>query len=105
MNHRMLFIIGTALSLGMAPAHAEDIVAGEAIYAESCITCHGSAGRGMASFPSIAGRDADYIAKRLTQYRAGERVGANTPLMAPHARDLSDDEIASLAAYISETFQ
>ncbi len=105
MNRQMLLIIGSALTLGTAPAQAEDIAAGQAMYAESCASCHGRAGRGMASFPSIAGRDAEYIAKRLKQYRAGERVGPNSGLMAPLASDLSDDDIANLAAYISETFQ
>lgn len=105
MNRQMLLITGTALMLGFAPAQADEIAAGEGLYAESCVSCHGSAGRGMASFPSIAGRDADYIAKRLKQYRAGERVGANSALMAPHAADLSDDDIDNLAAYISDEFQ
>lgn len=105
MKRQIPLIIGTALVLAMAQAQAEDISAGEAIYTESCTQCHGSSGRGMASFPSIAGRDADYIAKRLRQYRAGEQLGPNTPLMAPMATDLSDDDIANLAAYISTTFE
>jgi len=32
-------------------------------------------------------------------------VGANSALMMPNAANLSDDEIANLAAYISENFQ
>lgn len=98
-------MIGTALALVTAPALAEDISAGETLYAESCASCHGSAGRGMGSFPSLTGRSADYIAERLEQYRAGDRVGSNTALMAPHAAELSDDEIANLSAYISGEFQ
>ena len=47
----------------------------------------------------------DYIAGRLMQYRAGEKVGPNTPLMMPQATELSDDEIASLSAYISTSFK
>lgn len=101
----MLLIIGTILTLGMAQTQAEDIEAGKAIYAGSCVNCHGTSGRGMASFPSIAGQEADYIAKRLRQYRAGERVGPNSALMAPMAADLSDEDITNLAAYVSTTFQ
>jgi cytochrome c553 len=55
----------------------------------------------MASFPQLAGKDADYISGRLKQYRSGETVGPNSGLMIPMARDLSDDEIANLAAYLS----
>jgi cytochrome c553 len=58
----------------------------------------------MASFPSLAGRDMDYIAKRLKQYRAGEKVGSNSALMMPNAANLSDAEIANLATYISQNF-
>jgi len=46
----------------------------------------------------------DYIAKRLKQYRAGEKVGSNSALMMPNAANLSDAEIANLATYISQNF-
>ena len=59
----------------------------------------------MASFPSLAGQEADYIVLRLKQYRAGEKVGPNTPLMMPQAVELSDEEIVSLSAYISTNFR
>ena len=67
----------------------------------SCISCHGPQGQGMGIFPKISGQTADYIAKRLTQYRAGEMVGPNSPLMMPMASALSDADIADLAAYIA----
>lgn len=105
MKQPMLFVIGTALTLGTAEAQQTDIDAGETIYSKVCVNCHGPAGQGLASFPALAGRDAEYIASRLTQYRAGEKVGANSALMMPNAVDLSDDDIASLAAYVSTTFQ
>lgn len=101
----MLFVIVAALTLDTAQAQEMDTGPAEKIYSGVCANCHGPTGRGMASFPRLAGRDADYIASRLKQYRAGEKVGPNSPLMMPHAADLSDDEIANLAAYISKTFQ
>ena len=94
-----------ALALTAPEASAGDAAAGEARYAETCINCHGKAGKGMASFPSIVGRDADYIADRLMQYRAREMVGPNSAIMMSWAEKLSDEEIADLAAYISATFQ
>jgi len=101
----MLFVIVAGLTLDAAQAQDMDTGAAQKIYSGVCANCHGPTGRGMASFPSLAGRDANYIASRLKQYRAGEKVGPNSPLMMPHAADLSDDEIANLAAYISKTFQ
>jgi cytochrome c553 len=86
-------------------AQAGDIAAVETLFAEACAQCHGRTGRGMASFPSLRGRDADYLATRLAQYRAGETVGPNSPLMWPVAEGLSDDDIADLAAHISANYQ
>ncbi|MCK0166490.1 c-type cytochrome [Jannaschia sp. S6380] len=91
------------LGLG-APALAADGVAGEALYQDVCRNCHGPKAQGMASFPKLSDKDADYVAMRLEQYRAGETVGPNTALMAPHAQDLTDVEIADLASYVTTAF-
>lgn len=88
----------------VAQLEAGDIAAGETLYADACAQCHGRTGRGMASFPSVAGHDADYIATRLMQYRAGETVGPNSALMRPVAAVLSDQDIANLSAFISTNF-
>lgn len=101
----------TALALALAvPAFAQDattadISAGEEMYADACAQCHGRRGRGMASFPSIAGQDAEHLTTRLKEYRAGEAVGPNSGLMKPVAEQLSDEDIANLAAFVSENFQ
>ncbi|PWV77389.1 c-type cytochrome [Halomonas sp. A11-A] len=100
-----LLLAATTLTISTASAGEPDEAAGESLYASSCAQCHGPGGKGMASFPSLAGRDSDYIASRLMQYRDGERVGANSGLMIPNAAGLSDDDIANLAAFISNQFQ
>jgi len=46
----------------------------------------------------LAGQYADYLVHALKQYRSGERENA---LMAPWVSDLSDADIADLAAYYS----
>lgn len=105
MRLSMIAVIGAALTLGTAAAQGAEPAAGQEIYASVCKNCHGPTGKGMASFPSLAGNDAEYIDTRLTQYRAGETVGPNTLLMSPLAAELSDEDIANLAAYISTEFQ
>lgn len=95
----------SALVLSTAMTLAQDISAGEEIYQDVCRTCHGPTAKGMASFPKLAGQPAEYLEMRLMQYRSGEKVGPNTPLMAPHAADLSDSDIASIAGYISTSFE
>ena len=87
------------------PARGADIAAGKHRYGLNCVNCHGRAGRGMASFPALLGRDAEYIAGRLKRYRAREKVGPNSAIMMSLSGDLSDADIANLAAYISATFQ
>jgi cytochrome c5 len=84
----------------VAPAVEGDVDAGRDRYA-TCISCHGAEGQGMGIFPKIAGQSADYLADRLTTYRAGETVGPNSALMIPQAMSLSDEAIADLAAYIA----
>ena len=105
MKKLQLLAVCAAVAVGTSDAHGGDAAVGEARYAESCVTCHGRAGKGMASFPAIAGRDADYIADRLRQYRAREQVGPNSAIMMSWAETLSDEEIADLAAYISTSFR
>ena len=105
MRKLQLLAVCIAVAVSASDAHGGDAAAGEARYAESCVTCHGRAGKGMASFPAIVGRDADYIAGRLAKYRAREKVGPNSAIMMSMAAELSDDDIANLAAYVSATFK
>lgn len=108
MTTMRLLAVSAALTLGMAEAQAGDAAgdaeAGAERYAENCVNCHGPTGKGMASFPPLIGRDAAYITDRLTTYRAGEDVGPNSAIMQSLVGELTDEEIANLAAYVSETF-
>ena len=62
-----------------------------------CAACHGADGKGIApNFPVLAGQHASYLAHSLEQYRSGER---KNPVMGPQAANLSDADIADLAAY------
>ena len=68
----------------------------------SCVSCHGVDGNApiIDTYPKLGGQYADYIAHSLQAYRSGDRSGsATTDLMAVQAKDLSDQQIADLAAY------
>jgi len=100
-----VLVTGVGVALGAVPAAAQDVAAGEEIYENSCKNCHGPKAQGMASFPGLAGQSAEYLVELLEQYRAGEKVGANSALMQPNATGLSDADIANVAAYIATSFE
>ncbi|MGR9044102.1 MAG: c-type cytochrome [Gammaproteobacteria bacterium] len=97
-----LLALSSALLFGLTalPAHAANLYAGKSKAAEVCSQCHGirspSAG---APFPSLAGRDAEYLKMALKQYRDKIRV---SEIMNNIAGSLSDKDIANLAAYYSK---
>lgn len=101
--------VAATLALGVSEARAgdvgADVAAGEKRFKVNCVNCHGKTGKGMASFPAITGRDPAYIADRLTSYRARQKVGPNSAIMMSLTQELSDADIANLAAYISTTFE
>ena len=93
---RSLLAIATAGLLMAGAAHAGDPELGRT-KAAPCAACHGADGMGTApNFPVLAGQYADYLVHVLKQYRSGERENA---LMAPFVAELSDADIADLAAY------
>jgi cytochrome c553 len=104
MKRTSAIVVGVALASWSVAAEAADVAAGQSRYQVNCVNCHGAAGQGMASFPAIQGRDAAYITERLETYRAREMVGPNSAIMMSLAADLSDDDIANLAAFIADRF-
>src|SRR4029453_17078672 len=70
-----------------------------------CQGCHGIQGW-RAAFPEVyrvpklSGQNAQYIVTALKQYKAGDR---GHPTMKAIAASLSDDDMANIAAYYSQT--
>ena len=83
-------------------ALSSDIAAGEERYKKSCINCHGPAGKGVASYPKISGKEISYTQTKLETYRKGIKIGPNSALMIMMAKPLTDEEIANLAAYLKD---
>lgn len=89
-------------SAGLPDGH---IAAGETLAAtksastgQSCVDCHGAAGNAPIdpTYPKLGGQYHDYIAHSLQAYRDGNR---QHPLMSSQAKELTDQQIADLAAY------
>ena len=69
---------------------------------QACVDCHGADGNSPidATYPKLGGQYADYIEHSLVAYRSGDRGGSTTTdLMASQAKELTDQQIADLAAY------
>ncbi len=83
----------------LAEAPAPD--AGKAKYNAACASCHGRNAEGMGTFPKLAGQPAAALADKLKKYKAGEKIGPQSPVMMPFAKALSDAEIEQVSAYIA----
>lgn len=83
------------------PIRAAKVRAGMEKYNSICRLCHHRTGEGGKFTPPIAGKTEDGVRTLLQLYRSGERMGPMTDLMAPWAKDLSDEDIEILAAYVS----
>ena len=68
-------------------------------YFGQCIACHGGQGEGGIG-PQLAGQTISDITSKLNSYRAGEERGAQSAMMYPVAKSMSDADIGNLAAYI-----
>jgi len=76
-----------------------DKAAGQSVYsAKGCMGCHGAGGKStVPTYPSLAGKNADFIRKNLTDFRSGARKNQTMLTMASR---LSDADIENLAIYI-----
>lgn len=93
-------LIATVMYLvlgSVAPAMAAgDASAGKA-KAVACAACHGVDGNSPSDmFPKLAGQGEAYLVKQIADFKTGAR---NNAVMAPMVANLSDQDIADLAAY------
>jgi len=94
----VLTIVLTA-ALGISSSAFADVAKGQSTFAaRGCIGCHGAGGKSLVpTYPSLAGRDGEFVKKNLTDFRSGAR---KNPTMNAMAAGLSDDDINDLADYI-----
>ncbi|TVQ27880.1 MAG: cytochrome c [Wenzhouxiangella sp.] len=96
----MLPIAAVALLGASLEVAAGNPARGQQIAAQVCAACHGDDGNLVLApdYPKLGGQHADYLVFALKAYRSGDRDNA---VMAPFARDLSDQDIRDLAAWFS----
>ena len=81
---------------------AADAIAGKVRYNQTCINCHGPAGKGASSYPKISGKEVAYTIEKLGIYRSGIEIGPNSALMIMGAKALTNEEIANIAEYLKD---
>jgi cytochrome c553 len=104
-----LWLSGAACAVALwaaaKPAAAQSapdaLAAGREKYVQ-CASCHGADGRStvVPQYPKIGGQTAEYVVNALKAYRDGRRLGTYAAMMAAVAKQLSDADIANLAAYV-----
>jgi len=88
-----LLVLATATSQTLAQG---SVTAGQSKSAV-CAACHGADGNSPNPiWPSLAGQHADYMARQIAAYQAGEREDA---LMSTFAAPLSAQDAADIGAY------
>jgi cytochrome c553 len=87
-------LIASFACIGIAQAGG-DAAAGKA-KAGSCAGCHGAAGEGKDKNPALAGKAEAGLAQAMMDYKSGKRVN---PIMKTLTGNLSDQDMANLAAY------
>ena len=105
------FAVWILLSLGCTLLHANDNVAGKAVYTEHCSMCHMPDGKGLPSvFPPLAQSDffkkaePASLVKIVTNGLSGALVVNGVTynsVMSPV--DLSDEDVAKAINYVSES--
>jgi cytochrome c553 len=90
--------VGLGLAfLAAGPAYADSVEAGRQKVAGLCQACHGMDGLSKnPESPNLAGQIKSYLVKALREYRSGERKNESMNIVA---KELTDDEIANVAAF------
>jgi cytochrome c553 len=87
------------LDRSMGKEGSRQAVGRGATLALNCTMCHGAQGMSTSDAPNLSGQYPEVIIKQLMDYRGGKR---GSPIMVALSRNLSDADIADLAAYYAQ---
>ena len=81
--------------------NAEQVTLGKKLAEDlQCASCHQPGYKGLNEFPRLARQKQPYLVKQLKDFRGGTRTNDNG-VMAPTAKNLTDEQIEALAHYLS----
>ena len=95
-----LLALGLALGVNQSVVAIEGNVDAGKTKAAVCAACHGTTGISIIpNYPNLAGQHADYIVKQLKSFKSGS--DRSDAVMAPMAANLSEQDMADVAAYFA----
>jgi cytochrome c553 len=76
--------------------------AGEKLYADNCVQCHGDTGMGIEEkfYPRINGQHYNYMVRQFEWIRDGKRRNAN-PDMVKQIKEFSNDQMKLVISYVT----
>lgn len=99
-----LAVVALSALVSLNASAESQIEAGKAAVAKfNCASCHGADFNTPIdpAYPKLAGQHKDYLAHSLVAYRRGTGSNSRTnPIMGPLAKQLSDQDIKNIAAYL-----
>jgi len=95
LTRKLIIALMFVLMMAAGAAQAGGDAANGKVLSADCADCHGDNGLGDEEVPGIAGMDEAEQVKKLTDFRSG----AVESEMNDYVGDLSDQDIADLAAY------
>ena len=80
---------------------------GQALYVKQCSSCHGTQGAGKSDYARLAGQKTHYVEMTLRNFRdrlksSSKQVNRNNSIMELITKELSDDDVEALAAYVAQ---
>ena len=98
LSKKLMFAILFGLMMAAGALQAGGDAARGQELAADCADCHGDDGKGDEDNPALAGLDEAYQVEQLKAFKSGERVDEDE-MMGMYAEDLSEQDMADLAAY------
>lgn len=100
LTKKMLFVLMFALLSAAGFAQAGGDPARGKELSVDCVDCHGEDGLGDEDVPPIAGLEDAYQIEQLQAFKSGERTDEEESMLM-YTEELSDQDMADLAAYYS----
>jgi cytochrome c553 len=97
---RPLTLLALVWAAAQTPALAADLARAEEIVKGQCFICHGEQGESSSPvFPRLAGQNAAYVSRQLSDYKSGRR---KSKAMQPMVEDLQPADFPALGAYFAQ---